>query len=299
MSFLEFFNALDSIICLTGFIEYAGINARFRIEKDSSRASNNISVKIDEVADWASKVNASRTFGAFKIGYKDNVPEILNGLEITHGEINYSTPLNNTDKSLNKVCKWIASSEIIEETRRKQIIDNPTLDTKYDKDIVILDCLLDPSQALVSRRIEDFQEVPTGILAPELATNLRISPARNAYRWGQYLGACLIEKQNEDLTITKSATNHQLSSLLIGENNAVAEGENIQIKMLDAAFETNNIITIGDTIISIDDYKLMEDSTDDLIQATIVGVEYFGVIRLTNFNPSKKSGTFELIQSNR
>jgi hypothetical protein len=299
LSFLEAFKELDSVLCLAGQVEYRGNEEVFRIEKYTDLLNINIGVDLgDTVAEVQRKVNLDRTFSDIKIGYEDKKPEALNGLEIVHGEINLSTPLESVDKSLDKVAKWIASDYIIEETRRKQQADFPTLDTKFDKNIFILDCIV-KNDILMSRRVEDFVVGSiSGILAPSKAMNLRIVPSRNLRRWGSYTGACLYTSLGniigEELVLTKSASNNILISQELTESEPIAEGENVIISKLQKPIEINETLTLGDVIVDKKKYDEIFLNVNKAISFTYKGQQFTGFSSITSYNPSTKSATVEL-----
>ena len=298
-SFVEAFKELDSILCLAGQVEYRGNTEVFRIEKYTDLLNINIGTDLgDTVAEVQRKINMDRTFSSVKIGYEDKKPEALNGLEIVHGEINLSTPLVSVDNSLDKVGKWIASDYIIEETRRKQQEDFPTLDTKFDKNIFVLDGIV-KNGVLMSRRVEDFVVGSiSGILAPNKAMNLRITPPRNLRRWGSYIGACLYTSVGnmigEELVLTKSASNSILISQELTEIEPIVDGDNIAISTLQKPIEINETLTIGDAIVDKQLYDNIFANANKAISFTYKGQQFTGFSKITSYNPSTKSATIEL-----
>ena len=293
---LEDFIKLKNLVAQ---IEYRGDIEVFRIEKYGY-----IFASQSEVLDFGDtiaevEINESKelTYGSVKVGYEKVELENLNGLDVVHGELNYSTPLI-IDNELDLVMKWIAESYAIEQTRREQFSVNPKGDTKYDKDIFPIEAKINPDGTtdLIAKRAEDY-ELVTGILSPDNAYNLGITPAKILREWGSVVNGCLLKNQSGKLILTKSASNNELSTKK-PDKIAVSEGANIDITDLDSPLMLNQEIAIGDLPMRKTQWDIVEENSNGIFKILHEGRDFYFRINLAINKISEMKGSFKGVKAN-
>jgi len=300
-SFMDAFKAYHYIFCLSGQTEFIGNTEVFRIEKWKDAVSQDTVLDLGElVAEWEASINDDLTFSSINIGYKPRKLEDLNGLTIYNEEINYKTPLNNTDNTLELVTDYIAADYIIEQQRRLQFELYPDTDGRNDKGIFLISVIKNDVGDLNSRTTEGFNVASiTGILAPTKAYNLDITPARMFENWGSYVNACLIKENNRTLVLTKSASNNQLSSQLLTETTPVNEGDDVLISTLDNPLYENEKYIIGDAPLTKAMYDAFEANTQGIVAFKVKGIEYFGRGDIVSYKSNGSKGSFTLTKARR
>jgi hypothetical protein len=300
-SFVDAFKAYHYIFCLSGQTEFIGNTEVFRIEKWKDVVSQETAVDLGElIAEWEASINGDLTWSSVNIGYKFRKLEDLNGLTMYNEEINYRTPLNNIDNTLKLVTDYIAADYIIEQQRRLQYDLYPDTDGRNDKGIFLIDTVRNGLGDLISRTTQGFDIASiTGILAPEKAYNLSISPARMFGNWGSYVNACLIKENNRTLVLTKSASNNQLSTQLLTETTPVNEGSDVLISTLDKPLYENDKYVIGDAPLTKAMYDAIEANPQGIISFKVKGIDYFGYGDITSYKSNGSKGSFTLIKARR
>ncbi|MFZ7121794.1 MAG: hypothetical protein ACOWWH_12710 [Eubacteriaceae bacterium] len=283
---------------LAAFIEYKGDKEVFRIEKFASTFNQQTILDLrDRYSGISRTQNDDLTYSSIKVGFKDVELEDLNGLNVVHGEVNYSTPLTGIDNELDLQLKAYSDGYLIEIERRLQYSDAPEEDGKYDKNIFIVECKKGSTTDVIAKTNEDFEEI-TGILQPNKAYNLGITPARIVREWGNSITGCLQKNLTDKLILTKSATNTTLVTTKTGET-SIAEKDNIDIDNLDRAIMTNETIIIDESTLSIDEWKIIENNPNGIIKASNKGIDFYTTINNTNFKTGENKADFELIILNR
>lgn len=252
-SFKDIYDAMDSIFCLGMRIEKIEIEGiiteRVRVEHRSFFYQAQISQTFDHVPDVNMNVSLEAYYNELEIGYSKWQTEDVNGLDEFNSKRLYSLPVKNVKKKLSRLCGFIASGYMIEQTRRQQFKEKPTSDYATDNDMFIIatnrtevnanvyniDAAGEPVAATygpgtVSERNESFSDI-TGLLSPETSYNLRLSPARNArYHW-PLLAVSLYKKPVQQISFQSGTGNYQMQSTQTDDcavsEAAIAENGNI------------------------------------------------------------------------
>lgn len=181
LSFNDVINALNAVNPLGFSIETIGENEVIRVEDWKYFYNDNIIADLGTVS-VEKEPNLKLHFKNFKTGYAKYEAEEYNGLDEFLTEREYTTKLINHNGKLERVCQFVASGYAIEITRRKGNADSK--DWRFDNDTFII-CL---------RRYYGGLEVEQGnildaenIIDPPTILNFRISPARMAMQWFQYI----------------------------------------------------------------------------------------------------------------
>lgn len=181
LSFNDVINALNAVNPLGFSIETIGENEVIRVEDWKYFYNDSIIADLGTVS-VEKEPNLKLHFKNFKTGYSKYEAEEYNGLDEFLTEREYTTKLINHNGKLEKVCQFVSSGYAIEITRRKGNTNNK--DWRFDNDTFII-CL---------NRYYGGLEVEQGnildaenIIDPPTILNFRISPARMAMQWFQYI----------------------------------------------------------------------------------------------------------------
>lgn len=100
-------------------------------------------LRLDEVSDYREQSIANELFTTVEVGYEDYLKEGASALEELFTIHQMTTPIRNAaDENVKKplTSKLIASSLIIERTRREQFTDTPKDSTSYDEKGFLIQC---------------------------------------------------------------------------------------------------------------------------------------------------------------
>lgn len=225
LSFNDVINAVNCIEPLGFTIEQHGNVEVIRIEDWKYFYNDTVVVNLGTVS-VKKTPNLKLHFKNFKTGYSKYEAEEYNGLDEFLTEREYTTSLVNHNGVLEKVCKFIASGYAIEITRRKGNIN--TKDWRFDNDTFVI--------ALKRTIYIDELDVEQGnitdadnIIDPATILNFRISPARMAMKWFQYVTTFL--KGTKELLFASGKGNTAAEGELVGgcnnENGVISEKQNL------------------------------------------------------------------------
>lgn len=141
-------------------------------------------------------------------GYSTWESEEFNGLDEFNTKRAYTSRQNQIGGELNVLSSLIGSGYAMEVTRRK---GKTTRDWKYDNSIFITCVSTDDHTIAEQGNITS----PANILFPDDVYNFRLSPARNAIRWFEWLFAMFKDHTDEDKARFR---------FMAGEGNYIAEG---------------------------------------------------------------------------
>jgi hypothetical protein len=150
-------------------------------------------------------------FNEAQIGY-EKYPTLAtaNGLGNTLDEYNtyhkYLFPIRTFKAAFNKLSSFIGSGYALESQRREQFALNPSQSLSNDDDIFIINTEV-VGGVLQSQANEAFATV-SGVLSPETAYDLRITPARILYNWSKFLGVGLAKQPASSLIVLTFAQNN-------------------------------------------------------------------------------------------
>jgi len=285
---------------LVAWIEYRGSEEVFRIEPWSELYSQDVAVDLGElIAEPERKIDKEETYSLINVGYKDEDPEALNGLNIFNGESNYSIPIKGVDKELDLKLKSITASEVIELTRRTQANEFPEKDTNYDKKIFLVDAkpASYSDRYLYAKKDEDFSFVE-GIRNPTTAYNLNLTPARILEAWKPVISEPLTVISGE-IIHTKGASEANLVTQRNDETEPIYENGNVDISSLPKPLFINEILSVKDAPITDEQNTLINENPNKLVKFTNKGIAFYGMSNQYNFEAAFNKGNFELKRSNR
>ncbi len=279
-------------------IEYVGGKKRIRIEKYDDFIDDEVILDLGSITSSPKRmVNSERLFTTVIVGGKDIVYEEVNGVSTTHGEMNLTTPYKGKDKKLDLKMKWRTGDYDIHFAQILPYIDNPTLDSKYDKNNYLIDAYISGGK-LVARQSELFQLV-TGILAPEKATNLRLTPKRMALRHGAFIKESFTRSDSKYLIYTKGSSNQELITQLIEEDVPVIEKDDILIADLQRPKLLGELFTFS-VPFDLEQFNLLSRNRNKMITFTdISNKRMYGPVWALKFKEPSGEAEITIIRANR
>jgi hypothetical protein len=232
ISLRDAFKAYNSVINLAAWIDNTGGNQVFRIEKYGNLFDTSELLDLGNIiSEFSNYPDQKRQFTEVKVGYKDQEYEEAQGLTPFNGQFNFGIPMKVKDSTYDILSPIRADDIGIELARRAQYSDDPTTDTRYDKNIFFIDAKKLGSD-IVAVRNEDYTSI-VNVQEPDSIYNARISPKRNLLRHGSILRSALLEKPNSELIYIKGANNPEMQSQLATEVNALIEKANVKVSELE------------------------------------------------------------------
>lgn len=185
VSLKELFEGLKAIHCIGMGMEedtdrpyYYGVPyQRMRFEPFNYFYQENILMYCLNVNTLEVETREDGYISTVKAGYAKYEAESTNGIDEFLSQREYRSTLSQSNKTLDILCKFIASGYAIEVTRRKNY---GTKDWRFDNDIFIICMERTVSGTKVEQGNIDF---PANIIDPDTVYNFRISPLRNMLRW--------------------------------------------------------------------------------------------------------------------
>lgn len=223
LSFAQLYKMLDSIFCLGMRMEYDESEKKWfvRVENREYFYSNQTLLEFDAVSDITVKSDLTNYFNGVSIGYKKwqlNNGQ-TNGLDEFNTGREYVILNKNANKKLEIKSDAIAGGYPIEFTRRQQFTNDTTKDFETDNDIFII-CMnrveveydsVIYQPGYINEANELFPTIEN-LISPSTAYNIRISPARNLYRWLRFVKCSLHKKEEKVIKFAKGEGNYLLKS---------------------------------------------------------------------------------------
>ena len=210
-------------------IEEINKKERIRLEHLGYFYNNNVTIRLpNQVKKLKRYESVKHYFSAVEVGYEMGGDyQEAQGLDEPNGKSNFTTIITKIKETYSKISKYRADSYGKEFARRKPKSLFDSLDTQYDQDIWLQDLKKGITSVYLERKWQDdFDVIPTGVFAPETATNLRFSPFNIMLRHGWVIASGLAKYPLDYVRYGSSTANSQLKTKLIG-GNMYAENGNI------------------------------------------------------------------------
>lgn len=288
-------------------IEKTGFKERIRIEKLTYFYNNNVTVTLpNQVKNVKRSVAKEFFYSGLEFGYtKGGEYEEAMGLDEYNAQSTFTTVINRIKKIYRQISKYRADSYGLEFARRQPKSEFPTEDTRYDKDIFILDLKRWYTVFKQRKWQDDFAQTPTGTFSPETATNLRFSPFNILLRHSWVIASGLTKYVADYVRYGSSAANSNLSTKLIGSNEYAENGNIINSELQRPRF-VNEWIEF-EHIVNFEIIEQIEGFTTVSGQKT---PNFYGLVQFTNEdNETEKgylfslkpngSGKWKLLKANR
>jgi hypothetical protein len=236
--FISFKDLLDGLNAIDA-IGYSVEDDKLRIEPWEYFYTDNVILRCHDISEVKRKIDVSRCFSLFYIGYNKWESGTWESIDGFHGKRQYRTKLKNIDTKSEQFCKFIADSYAIEETKRKSILTakdkDDVLDWRYDNDTFIIDLIRDSSSAIIVT-------VGTGdnntLIDPDAVFNVDLSPARMAARWFGWVMQG-VNPSTGDLLIFTGAEGYADAITTSKHAGSVANGEVLERQNWNAGKITN------------------------------------------------------------
>lgn len=313
VSFKELVEGLNAIHCIGYGLEKDETRSTdddtyylLRVEPFHYFYKNTLLLQCLNVPALKSSVLADQYVSTYKTGYAKWEAEEEGGMDDFFGQREYRTVLSTINKTLDKVCKFIASGYSTEVTRRQIGTDNT--DWRYDNDVFIL---------CVKRKPDNSFEIERGNITAnenlfDTATviNAFISPVRNAMRWMRYLAQNIANVWDNSflLYFTAGQGNYvaqtQINNTCKQEHIADTLPENADLRY--ATFEDfdtmkplmYNIVDEFEYPLSFKAYMNIVASPYGRIKYSCNnGEQYYGFIKLIKYKPTDGKATFQLLRA--
>ena len=136
--------------------------------------------------------------------------EEVYGLQSVCGRSDWSTVNNRNFSEYRKTSPYRLGDIDVELPRRKLFRDFPEEDTRFDDDILVLDCKLVGGEYYLKKWDDIFDSVPTNVYKPETAYNLGLTPRQLLLNHGYVLNTALYHKPGQ-ITFSSSNCNSSFS----------------------------------------------------------------------------------------
>lgn len=309
LSFSQLYKMLDSIFCLGMRLEYDESEGKWfvRVENREYFYSNKTLLEFDAVSDITVKSDLSNYYNGVSIGYKKwqlNNGQ-TNGLDEFNTGREYVILNKNANKKLEIKSDAIAGGYPIEFTRRQQFTQDTTKDFETDNDIFVI-CLNRTevgydtntyAPGYINEANELFASI-SNLISPSTAYNLRISPARNLYRWLRFVKCSLNKKTDKVIKFSSGEGNYLLKSTSSHSCDAICEiDESEDFEGSTNCFEEAGLELISPESIEFEipfDFSIFGELLGNSNRAIRVNcsnqVIYKGFLGQVSFKPNQSEG---------
>jgi hypothetical protein len=246
-SFKDFIGAFETIWQIGYGIEKLGFTEQVRVEKLTHFYNDNVTIVLGTPKNIKRTVAKEYFYSGIEIGYEkpsgDNLYEESMGLDEYNIRNSYTTIISRVENAFNKLSKYRADSYGKEFARRKPITNFPEEDTRYDKEVMVMDLKRNSEGGtnFEERKWADDFEIPlnfpnfdvTGVFSADTATNLRFSPLNTLLRWGFWIKGGLDKYLTSYIRYGSTEGNSSLKTQLIGGDTEYAENGNVLVSDLD------------------------------------------------------------------
>ena len=308
-SFKDFVKSYGAIAQAGYGIEKFGFKEQLRFEKIDHFYQNEVTIKIGQPNDIKRTVASDYFYSSLELGYDkpsgDNLYEEAMGLDEYNIQGNYITPITRVENKFEKKSKFRADSYGKEFARRKPKSLFPEDDTRYDKDLMLMD-LKRNADGLSNYKerlwLDDFESpsefstFATGVYSPETATNLRLSPLNCLLRWGFWIKGGLEKYKEKSIRYISTEGNSSLTTQIKGSDKIYSENGEVLIDDLDKNIFIPEYIefeypvdgellrTINSTSINVDGDKIMN---------------YYGLVEFVNEDGKYEYGFLMSLKPNK
>lgn len=153
---------------------------------------------IELLESYSEEVIIEEMYNELEMGYDKYQDDGYNSLDEFNTKSSYLTPIKKNKKKLSVLSPFITSGYKIETVRRDQFNVNPSTSVTNDEDPFMIAVKRENSTDWVTEKDESFDTV-TGIISPETAYNLRVSPMRTLFNWFIWLKGVFFYKEDTDV----------------------------------------------------------------------------------------------------
>lgn len=279
---------------------------RLRFEDWKFFYQDDVSVRFLYPTKITRTIDVTRLYNSMKAGYNKWEAEGTTGLYEFMTLRNYRININAISKELDITTDIICSPYTIETTRR---LDSTTKDWKYDNEVFGF-CLKRIADGFAVEVFLDNVINVTNVIDPNTAYNQRVTPARNAMRWFNYIMQGLRNLKPDSKLIFSNGTGNYIASLQTTscniEGKVLAENEDIDLTDFEDIEEALPI-TYAELVtfehpMNYNTFKRIKD--DPTVRYKSVsyicnGNEYEGWIDKVSYKPMSGMANITLIPKNK
>jgi len=271
------FTHINKMFCLGAELT----NDCLRIEQRGKLASCINPIDLGEVTGTL-KINGEFLYSTIIVGYLKWQSDTVYGNDEFNANHTYQTDMVSKSNTLSLQSELIASGYLIEKLRRQSLDPNALKqqDNELDDRLFIISVL--PNGKDYKAETNEFFTEVTGIISPETAYNLRISPKRNLMNWQKFWAGL------GNLTLTANQGNEGLVSTLNNVNSCdiggyVKESETIQ-------GDSKNAFSFRIISIEQDEDPTYYNLIDKCIMFSHCGKDYTALAKKVELKPSAIGG---------
>ena len=216
LSFDDLYAGCDATDCLGMGIEARNGRPVVRVEPRGYFYQPTETLRLGRVTDLKKRVYPDGLYNEAAVGYAHWQSGAANGLDEFNGRRTYALPLTQSRKIYTAISPLNAAGYLIEEARRERFIAGATKEGRADAEPFVI-CLRPTATGYVSEQREAFVGPIAGILSPDTAYNLRLSPGRMLRAHAPYLRAGLAAQAGKRLLLGAVEGNAHLLSQLLTE----------------------------------------------------------------------------------
>ncbi len=147
----------------------------------------------------------------------DDYEEVA-GLQSISGRASWSTINNKSEAEYKRLSPYRLGDVDIELARRKPYTEFPDVDTKYDSDLMVLDCKKVGTGYYIKKWQDIFETAPKNVYRVDTAFNLEFTPARFFINHSSEINVGLYQHSQESVYFNSSNCNSSFESKKAGEN---------------------------------------------------------------------------------
>lgn len=200
-------SSLNAQNCI-GVVYTKDVNGQaiIRIERRDYFYQEKEIMAFDEVEDnsYSEAVATEIIYNELEFGYESFQTDGFNSLDEFTTKNTALTPIKKNLKKLSQVSKIIASGYALEVSRRSQFNNTASDSLTNDDNAFIVTVKRGSQNTWVTEKDESF-EVVDGIISPETAYNLRISPKRMLVNWFIWLKGIFAYKEDTEKILNTTA----------------------------------------------------------------------------------------------
>lgn len=241
-SLSEFLEHLEALEPIAWWVEHEGKKEVMRIESLKYTQQNFVGIKYGR---FTGEENGNRRiayikaqkvkrqvlkdeyYGKVELGSKKggNGYEEIFGLQSISGKAEWATVNAKKSNSVySKLSPYRLGDVDVELPRRRQYVDFPDTDTKYDSDIMCLDCKKVGGNYYLKKWQDVFETAPKGIYRPDSAYNLEFTPRHFFETHSFVISTTLYKHRDAQVKFSSSNCNSSVISKKTGELELVEDG---------------------------------------------------------------------------
>jgi hypothetical protein len=241
--FRELFETFSKVFNLGLGLIYDNENKRWQFTIDRRnffyQTSTILTISQYNISNMRVKYGKEFMYNRIETGYSKYVDENEYGLIEYNNESQFSTPISITDNVLDLRVPYRADGLGFQVAIDNAKVDDSsssatgenTNDTNIDDDIFLIDSIFE--EGVLKSAFDEYIGFLDGLYSDyQLKANIRLTPARNMVRWGDWINAALGKLQDRNLRFEKAKKLTSLQSRIDGETDTIYETQDYPVSNL-------------------------------------------------------------------